>query len=77
MLWKHGSILSSTLFAKLLITLPNLTELGEHFSEFQLNANVLDQFSFDENHLDDKLDQVKDGLSRSIKIFTIKALADS
>lgn len=81
--WKFGSNenQSSTLFAKLLITLPSLREASELFAEFQLESNVLDRFNFDEiNHLGNDFSSslVENDHSNysSIKLFKIKDLAD-
>ena len=80
MQWKFGASLSGTLFAKLLINLTNLRELGELFAEFQLQNNVLDRFSGRLEQADcstnsiDVLDQPE--IERLPRMFTIKSLTD-
>lgn len=81
MQWKFGSSLSGTLFARLLINLTNLRELGELFAEFQLENNVLDRFGgrFEQTDCSDHPDIDQDaGLAKRLlsKIFTIKSLTD-
>lgn len=82
MQWKFDSAssnLSSTLFAKLLINLTNLRELGELFAEFQLGNHVLDRFDgrFEQS---DSADRPESDYSRLLerlpRMFTIKGLTD-
>lgn len=72
MQFKFGSNLSSTLFAKLLMTLPDLRELAELFAEFQLEKKVLEKFNPLES---DKFNLLNDFKSLP-KIFKIKNLVD-
>lgn len=81
MQWKFGSALSGTLFAKLLINLTNLRELGELFAEFQLENHVLDRFDgrlepTDREQTDRAAVDCGRLLDRLPRMFTIKSLTD-
>lgn len=81
MQWKFGSALSGTLFAKLLINLTNLRELGELFAEFQLENHVLDRFDgrlepTDQEQTDRAAVDCSRLLDRLPRMFTIKSLTD-
>ena len=76
MQWKS---LSGSLFAKLLINLTNLRELGELFAEFQLENNVLDRFSgrFEQTDCSDYLESDYGRLAEPLpRMFTIKSLTN-
>lgn len=77
--YKFGPSLSGTLFAKLLMTLPNVRELAELFAEFQLENRVLDRFSFDETNKfgEDCFDRLEsDPTSNHLPTITIRGLSD-
>lgn len=76
MQWKFGQPLSGTLFAKLLMTLPNLRELAENFAEFQLKNNVLERFSCFDETVRSECSNKSENVRILSRIFTIKSLSD-